>query len=119
VGGGLFAGYSGFISYEQFSVELSIQLLAVVVLGGLGSVYGVVVAAVVLVGLPELVLASHRLLPFVAPVGSTDGVTADQFSAVLYGLALAVVMVVEPRGLAGLSRRLLSRLGRVTLPSRP
>ena len=61
VGGGLFAGYSGFVTYEQFNVELSSELPAVVVLGGLGSVYGVVIAAVVLVGLPELVLALHRL----------------------------------------------------------
>ncbi|MGI8694580.1 MAG: branched-chain amino acid ABC transporter permease [Geodermatophilaceae bacterium] len=105
IAGGLFAGYSGFVSYEQFSVELSIQLLAVVVLGGLGSVYGIVVAAVILVGLPEVVLSLRGWLPFVAGSGSTEGFTADQFSAVLYGLALAVVMVAEPRGLTGLWHR--------------
>lgn len=115
VGGGLFAGYSGFATYEQFNVELSIELLAVVVLGGLGSVYGVLIAALVLVGLPELVLALHHWLPFIAPAGSTDGITAEQFSAVLFGVALAVVMVVEPAGLAGLARRVAPRI-RSVLP---
>ncbi len=117
IAGGLFGGYSGFLSYEQFSVELSIQLLAVVVLGGLGSVYGVVAAAAILVGLPELVLALQQWLPFVAAAGSTEGFTADQFSAVVFGLALALVMVAEPGGLAGLWHRLdTSRVARVIFP---
>lgn len=105
IAGGLLAGQSGFISYEQFNVDLSIELLAVVVLGGLGSVYGVVVAAAILVLLPEVVMASSGALPFIAAGGGTEGITAEQFSAVLYGLALVIVMVIEPRGLSGLWQR--------------
>lgn len=106
VAGALLASFSGFLGYEQFGVELSIQLLAVVVLGGLGSVYGVLIASVILVGLPEVVLSLRSVLPVIAPAGSTTGITAEQVSTVLYGLALVVVMVAEPDGLAGLWRRL-------------
>lgn len=110
--GGLLAGYTGFLSYEQFNLEIGVQLLAVVVLGGLGSVYGVIAAAIVLVALPEIVLAMRDILPLVAANGATDGLTADQLSAVLYGLAIVVVVVVEPAGLAGLTRRLRRRRDR-------
>lgn len=115
--GGLLAGYTGFISYEQFNLEIGVQLLAVVVLGGLGSVYAVIAASVVLIALPELVLAFRDVLPFVAANGSTQGLTADQLSAILFGLTLAIVMVVDPSGLAGLARRLRGRAARRSTPT--
>jgi branched-chain amino acid transport system permease protein len=56
-------------------------------------------------------------LPCIAAAGSTDGITAEQFSAVLFGVALAVVMVVEPGGLAHLAQRVAPRV-RSVLPPR-
>jgi branched-chain amino acid transport system permease protein len=79
--GAFFATRQGFISPESFNFTESTTILAIVVLGGLGSQLGVVLAAVVLVMLPELArdLADYRML--------------------LFGAAMVLIMVVRPRGL--------------------
>ncbi|MEA2754592.1 MAG: branched-chain amino acid transport system permease protein [Aliidongia sp.] len=79
--GAFFATRQGFISPESFNFTESATILAIVVLGGLGSQLGVVLAAMVLVMLPELArgLADYRML--------------------LFGAAMVLIMVVRPRGL--------------------
>ena len=81
VSGGLFAVKIGSVFPNSFSILVSITALAVVILGGIGSLRGVVVGAAVLVGLPELLreFAEYRLL--------------------LYGAALVALMVLRPEGL--------------------
>ena len=53
VAGGLFAAFQGFVSPESFNLIDSIMVLAMVVLGGMGNVYGVVLGAILLTVLPE------------------------------------------------------------------
>jgi branched-chain amino acid transport system permease protein len=79
--GAFFATRQGFISPESFNFTESATILAIVVLGGLGSQLGVVLAAMVLVMLPELArdLADYRML--------------------LFGAAMVLIMRVRPRGL--------------------
>ncbi|SJZ52812.1 branched-chain amino acid transport system permease protein [Enhydrobacter aerosaccus] len=87
--GAMFAGFAGsffaakqrFISPESFVFIESAIILAIVVLGGMGSQIGVVLAAVLLIGLPEWFrdLGSYRMLAF--------------------GLAMVLIMVFRPRGL--------------------
>jgi branched-chain amino acid transport system permease protein len=84
-GGCFFATYQGFISPESFTFTESATILAIVVLGGAGSQLGVVLAAIVLVTLPEL------------------GREFAQFRMLLFGAAMVGIMVWRPRGL--LSRR--------------
>ena len=81
--GSFFAARQGFISPESFTFIESALILAVVVLGGMGSQIGVVLAAVLLIGLPEWFreLGNYRMLAF--------------------GLAMALIMVYRPRGLVG------------------
>jgi branched-chain amino acid transport system permease protein len=94
--GAFFATRQGFISPESFNFTESATILAIVVLGGLGSQLGVVLAAMVLVMLPELArdLADYRML--------------------LFGAAMVTIMVVRPRGL--LAERRPSILLRGTAP---
>jgi branched-chain amino acid transport system permease protein len=79
--GAFFATREGFISPESFTFAESALVLAIVVLGGLGSQLGVALSAIVLIGAPEVFrdLADYRML--------------------IFGLALVVMMVLRPRGL--------------------
>jgi branched-chain amino acid transport system permease protein len=81
IAGAFFATRQGFISPESFGFQESATVLAIVVLGGLGSQLGVVLAAVVLVTLPEF------------------GREFDQFRMLLFGAAMVAIMLWRPRGL--------------------
>ena len=81
--GSFFATKQRFISPESFTFIESAIILAIVVLGGMGSQIGVVIAAVLLIGLPEWFreLGNYRMLAF--------------------GIAMVLIMVLRPRGLIG------------------
>jgi branched-chain amino acid transport system permease protein len=79
--GAIFAVKLGTIFPHSFSLLISINILAVIIVGGMGSIPGIVVGALVLVGLPELLreFAEYRLL--------------------FYGILLVVMMLKRPEGL--------------------
>ncbi len=83
IGGGLMAHYMTFLQPKMFSLVKSTELTIIVIFGGLGSISGSVVGALVLTALPELlrVLKDWRL--------------------VFYGLSVIVIMVTRPEGLMG------------------
>ncbi len=95
VSGALFASYQGFISPESFSLMESVMIVAMVVLGGLGHLPGVVLGAVLLAALPEV-------LRYVAgPLQAmTDGrLDAAILRQLLIALAMIGIMLMRPRGL--------------------
>jgi branched-chain amino acid transport system permease protein len=95
ISGAMFAGFQGFISPESFSLMESVMIVAMVVLGGLGHLPGVVLGAVLLSALPEV-------LRYVAgPLQSmTDGrLDAAILRQLLIALAMIVIMLMKPRGL--------------------
>ncbi len=92
--GSFFAARQGFISPESFTFIESAQILAIVVLGGAGSLYGVVIAAVGIVGGFELL----RELDFLKIVFGNDFDPA-QYRALIFGLSMVLIMLWKPRGL--------------------
>ncbi|WP_029145901.1 branched-chain amino acid ABC transporter permease [Microbacterium luticocti] len=117
--GGLLAVTTSYVSWEQFDLLMSVNLLAVAVLGGLGSVYAVVVATTILYVLPKIVDLFAEWIPFVSQGPSSDGLSPEQLTSVIYGFALVLVMIVEPGGFAGLVRRATRALARhQTVPER-
>lgn len=90
VAGGLFASYITFIDPSSFNVLESIFMLSLVILGGLGSLRGAVLGALVLVLLPE----AFRFVGFSPDV-------AAQMRQVIYGLLLVLLMLYRPQGLVG------------------
>ncbi len=90
LGGGLLASYLRFIDPWTFSLNESILVLSMVILGGLGSLRGPVVGALILILLPEAL----RFVGF-----SPD--FAAQIRHLLYGLVLVVLMLYRPQGLFG------------------
>jgi branched-chain amino acid transport system permease protein len=94
--GAFFATRQGFVSPESFTFTESALVLAIVVLGGLGSQLGVALAALVMIGGTEA-------LRFVNDLLSSLGIQSDfdftQYRMLVFGIALVVVMVMRPRGL--------------------
>lgn len=103
--GVLYALSIGSVAPESFSLTVSVQFLAMIVLGGLGSVAGAVLGATFVSALPLVFQEYAGSLPFIVDPGQ-PGIVASQAAAFLYGLAIVLVVLFEPGGLAGLARRL-------------
>jgi branched-chain amino acid transport system permease protein len=97
VAGGLFAAFQGFVSPESFSLNESIVVLSMIVLGGLGHVPGVVLGAVMLSMLPEAL--RHTAVPLQLAVFGRVLIDAEVLRMLLYGLATVGIMLYRPRGL--------------------
>lgn len=109
--GVLFALSIGSIAPETFSLRLSVLYLAMVVLGGLGSVRGAALGAVFVTALPLVFQEYAASLPFIVEPGE-PGIIASQAAAFLFGLAIILVVLFEPGGLVGLAHRLRHPRGR-------
>ena len=92
VAGGLFAHYLSYLNPSTFTFLKSIEVIAMVVLGGMGSLSGSVLAAIVLTLMPELL----------RPV--------KDYRMVIYSLLLIVLMITRPQGLLGTRELSLSGL---------
>jgi branched-chain amino acid transport system permease protein len=94
VGGALYAHKLQFISPDQFNILQSIDLLLMVVIGGLGSVHGAFLGAIFLISMPQVIALSKDQLPDV--IGQAPGL-----QGLVYGLVLIAFVLFEPLGLYG------------------
>ena len=94
VGGALYAHKMRFLSPDQFSILQSIDLLLLVVIGGLGSVHGAFLGAAFLIAMPQLISLTKDYLP--DAIGQAPGL-----QAVVYGAVLIAFVLFEPLGLYG------------------
>ena len=103
---------------DYFGLVLSVDYLAMIVIGGLGSVAGATAGAVFVTALPLLMTRYADQLPLVAAPGTTDGTVGPTEAArYLYGTAIVLILLFAPDGLHGLVRRLRARLrGRRAAP---
>ncbi len=92
--GSFFATRQGFISPESFNFTESATILAIVVLGGLGSQIGIVIASIVLIGGIELLRNVGFLTVIFGP-----GFDPTQYRLLIFGVAIVLIMVWRPRGL--------------------
>lgn len=96
IAGAVYAQYMGLLSARQFGTTASIDILVMVVLGGMGSFTGSILSAIALTILPEFLRAIH------------------EYRMILYSLALIIVMLYRPSGLLGREEfqisKILSRL---------
>ncbi|HTH08717.1 ABC transporter ATP-binding protein [Acidovorax sp.] len=95
VSGAMFGAFQGFVSPESFSLMESVMIVAMVVLGGIGHIPGVILGAVLLSALPEV-------LRYVAgPLQAmTDGrLDSAILRQLLIALAMIIIMLIRPRGL--------------------
>ncbi len=92
--GALYAHKLHFISPDQFSILQSIDLLLMVVIGGLGSVHGAFLGAIFLIAMPQLISLTKGYLP--EAIGQAPGL-----QGLVYGMVLIAFVLFEPQGLYG------------------
>ena len=97
VSGAMFAAFQGFVSPESFSLMESVMIVAMVVLGGIGHLPGVILGAVLLSSLPEVLRWVSGLLDLQAMTGGR--LDAAILRQLLIALAMIVIMLLRPRGL--------------------
>ena len=102
VAGCLFAYYRGFVSVEAFDLFLSIQYVAMIIIGGMGSLLGALLGAMFVTVFPYLIEALLRLLP------NAQKLAGDIFAVnyAAFGGVMILFLVFEPLGLVGIWRRL-------------
>jgi branched-chain amino acid transport system permease protein len=99
--GALFAYYRGFVSVEAFSLFLSIQYVAMIIIGGIGSVLGAILGAMFVTLFPYGIEAGLRALPGAQRYAGM--LFAVNYAA--FGAVMILFLVFEPQGLVGIWRR--------------
>jgi branched-chain amino acid transport system permease protein len=103
IGGALFVFSSSFISPQSFDLTISITMLVMIVLGGLASIPGTIIAAVIMTFRNEIVngLAGIGLLEALGALVPGEQQSPDTLRGALYGLMLIGTVMLVPRGIAG------------------
>jgi len=101
--GSVYAGYVGVVYPDQFQFNVSVVILCMVILGGLGNVYGVIIGAIIIGGFDRILAeALNTPLHWVGEQLSLQfmvdhSVTSDRF--LIFGLSLVLIMLLRPGGL--------------------
>lgn len=101
VGGGLMAHYLGFVSSESITILLSIQFLAMIIIGGLGSIKGAWLGTAFIVLLPQVIEVGVHVMQDTS-WGNIPAITTglEYMKEIAVGLAIILFLVFEPEGLA-------------------
>ena len=98
IAGSLFGHYVGWITPEHFPLSLSIEYLAMIIVGGLGSILGSIFGVLFIIGIPEGIrLISHLLITIYPDVV----MKFIDLKGVIFGIIIVAFLVLEPDGLAG------------------
>jgi branched-chain amino acid transport system permease protein len=114
VSGALYGSYLSFAQPGQWSLLLSIQFIAAVIVGGLGTTAGPLLGSAVVFALPSLL----KELPFLPAEGS-GGLSASDLTSITYGLLIVAFLTLEPRGLVGIADRVRRSRGNGTQAKAP
>lgn len=104
VSGAMFSAFQGFVSPESFVLMESIVIVAMVVLGGMGYVPGVILGAVLLYAIPEILRYVAR--PIQEAIFGQELIAPEALRMLIFGLAMVIVMLYRPRGLMSAKRAL-------------
>lgn len=108
VAGALFAASQQFVQPDTFNLLLAIQFIAMIIVGGVGTIFGAIIGAFVIVLIPQVIGKYSASIPFVVKGSTAHGfhLTVAQANELVYGLLIVVFLILEPRGLAALWLRL-------------
>ncbi len=97
ISGGIFAATQGFISPESFVLVESVMVLSMVVLGGMGNIWGVILGAVLLSFVPEVL--RYTVEPVQVALFGRTLIDPEVIRMLLFGLALVLMMLFRPAGI--------------------
>jgi len=101
--GALFGSYQQHVSPDDWTLLLSIQYIAIIIVGGLGTIFGSILGAIFVGALPALIQEYSGVLPGVATEAGGDGfISVFALNQAIFGLLIVLFLVFEPRGLAGI-----------------
>ena len=99
--GALFGVYQQFVEPDSsFGLTVSIQYVAMIIVGGVGTLFGSVLGAIFVGAVPRLVGEYSASIPFVDEAGSGSGLTVFQLNQIIFGVLIILFLIFEPRGLA-------------------
>lgn len=101
IAGALFASYNRYITPSYWGLTLSIEYVAAIIIGGVASIWGSVLGAAFVFGLPQ-VIDHFSLLP---PPSGSGGMSSGDLNALIYGALIILFLLFEPGGLIGLARK--------------
>ncbi|MEV0716843.1 branched-chain amino acid ABC transporter permease [Asanoa sp. NPDC050611] len=99
--GALLFTVTGFIEPSSFSLLLSVQYIAMVLIGGAGTISGAIAGAFFITLLPRIIRELQTFLPFIS-TDANEVPNVLQVESILYGVLIIVFLIFEPRGLFGL-----------------
>jgi len=102
VSGALYAVVLTFIEPGTWGLPLSIQFVAMIIVGGIGTTMGGILGALFIGALPEVMKHYSDKIPFVAHTATEKGLSLPQLNQILFGLSIVLFLVLEPRGIAAL-----------------
>ena len=116
VAGGMFSSIQGFISPESFILTESVMVLSMVVLGGMGNIWGVIAGAILLSFVPEIL--RYTVDPAQRWLFGRSIIDPEVIRMLLFGLAMVVMMLFRPAGLfpSAVRKRELARPEAATVP---
>jgi branched-chain amino acid transport system permease protein len=97
IAGGMFSAIQSFISPESFVLVESVMVLSMVVLGGMGNIWGVIVGAILLSFVPEIL--RYTVEPMQRAVFGRSLIDPEVIRMLLFGLAMVVMMLFRPAGI--------------------
>jgi branched-chain amino acid transport system permease protein len=97
IAGGMFSSIQGFISPESFILTESVMVLAMVVLGGMGNIWGVILGAILLSFVPEIL--RYTVEPMQRMLFGRSIIDPEVIRMLLFGLAMVVMMLFRPAGI--------------------
>jgi branched-chain amino acid transport system permease protein len=106
--GALRGSFDGFANPERFALPFSILFVAVIIIGGVGSVSGSILGAIAVAGLPQILEDLKPQLvkiPFVEANPAKPGLTLENLRNLVYGLVIVLFLIYFPEGLAGVWRK--------------
>lgn len=104
--GALYASYTQYVSPQEWDISISIQYIAMIVMGGITAIEGGIIGAIFVTLMPQLVEQFSTLLPFKTSSGAGGGMTAFVFNQIVFGLLIVLFLLFEPRGLWSFFQRL-------------
>ena len=102
IAGALFASYTRYVTPSYWDLTLAIQFVAAIIVGGIATIWGSILGAVFVFGLPQII-DHFSLLPL---SGGTGGLTSGNLNALIYGFLIIVFLLFEPGGVIGLVHRI-------------
>jgi branched-chain amino acid transport system permease protein len=111
IAGSLYASYLTFAVPTSWDLPLSVQYVVMIVVGGMATLWGPVLGALFVIGLPALLQELSGSTPLFGVLQPTDA------AAIVYGVLLIVFLIAEPRGVVGLVERIPRPLPRNRQPA--